>query len=964
MYFHLNMKPPHLFAACCCHAIIAQMPVSANPISYQNPPTYVQYVEGEDAFEQNWTPGESRHFWWKGYANVTGRGLLELAASKLPEAGSYTAKYHFEIPEDGTWCIYARTRYPGFIASPFHWQVDDGPLTRQPQRDEMIQENIVAEVINQKMALVRLGPFKAKKGTRALAVSVRDFATDGLPYISQAIDGFSVSHCEVVPFPDSQAVGLSLVTFNAKVDPLGSEFPGIEIPLAVGDWRYYKNLIVSAEVVSQSSEPFEGRLRVYRRDGTFTDLMLSIPPAEFGAARERAFDLQALLPKDGLDQINALRLFTNDKWYAAAQAYTVKVGVPQLSGKTDDAPATQVLEPKSGMPAPAKKDAAEGASGAFVWNDASNTGGFSKANSGNNPDFVFAHHADGKSHEARIEFLPAPAGGEVNPGVERRRFKLTNTSESVIYRVDFAYQAPIAAKSGEFFGGSQRYDLHEMPALESLLGPQKLTHDWVCLAADGTTVYTYLEDEAHNDSRLDFCRDEKEGIRWNFSKFVRIKPGETWVSPVIVTGRHEGQDWHPSADAFSKWWFSWAATPKIPEWFRSIGGMGVGLNYPANGRTTDLEHQEAQQKQATVQRENNRAILAAARDRIGITWWHNGAWLPLGTEGWYPNGYRINGQQTGNLRKLTDDVRAAGGKTSFYTNPLMLSRVSSEFPELKDRMQVIDLDGFPVYTEHTHRHHPMALVPADREWGRKFAEIILPVVRDARPDALYMDQLGAVPIHLDWSENLPESRLGLWTYNQGQFCQEVIDELKSVNPDIVTGIECVNAYAQQYITYALLFYADYPVLRYTFPSYTSMVGRYEELDAEKLVGYAEVALLTGQPFICINDPLKIPESAAKRIKEIITIKRSLDPLLYTLRYRDTVGLRVDEGIDASCFVGEKGVKVIVAVNRSKERKSITIGDGSLEIVRKWGAEQTTLSEGHILQLPPESLSAVELNEKR
>ena len=134
--------------------------------------------------------------------------------------------------------------------------MDDGPLTRQPQRDEMIQENIVAEVINQKMALVRLGPFQAKKGTRTLAVSVRDFATDGLPYISQAIDGFSVSRCEVVPFPDSQAVGLSPVTFKAKVDPQGSEFPGIEIPLAVVDWRYYKNLIVSAEVVSQSSEPF------------------------------------------------------------------------------------------------------------------------------------------------------------------------------------------------------------------------------------------------------------------------------------------------------------------------------------------------------------------------------------------------------------------------------------------------------------------------------------------------------------------------------------------------------------------------------------------------------------------------------------------------------------------------------------------------------------------------------------
>jgi hypothetical protein len=190
-----------------------------------------------------------------------------------------------------------------------------------------------------------------------------------------------------------------------------------------------------------------------------------------------------------------------------------------------------------------------------------------------------------------------------------------------------------------------------------------------------------------------------------------------------------------------------------------------------------------------------------------------------------------------------------------------------------------------------------------------------------------------------------------------------MEELRRVNPDLVTGIEGVNVYAQQYVTYSLLFDGDYSILKYTFPAYTTMVGQYEEVDAARVVRNAEQALLTGQPLILINDPAKLPDDAARRIKEIVGLKRTLDPVLYTLRYRDTVGLRVDEGVDAGCFVGEKGVKVIVAVNRSKERKSVTIGDGSLEIVRKWGAEQTTLSEGNILQLPPESLSAVELNEK-
>jgi hypothetical protein len=960
----LKLLPPALL-------LLISNQLMALPVSYENPPEYLQYIEGEEAFEHNWTPGESRHFWWRNYAKVTGRGVLELAATSLPEGGAFVASYRFDVPESGTYCIYARTRLPGFLASPFSWSIDGGAERRQPADDRNIQENIVAEVLNKKMALVRLGPFEATKGTHTLRVAVREFVTDGKPYLSQAIDALALSRCAVEPFPKSRPVAAAGVTLNANVDPAGAGYPGSDIPLALNDWSHYSRLVVPIQVESRSTEPFEGRLRVYREGGGFVDLPVSVPAAKFGSGEERAFDLSSLFAKGEAPRVTGLRIHTHDKWYAAPHAYSIKLGEPRLEGKTADAPANLVVEPRTGVPAPAAKDARKGDGGAFVWNDVSNTGGSAGVGSEQKPDQVSVRHADGKERAAEVEFLSQPGGGTA-AGEQRMQFKLTNKSDSDIYRVDFGFQGPHHAGKGWFLAGSARYDVKKMPASESLLGPSRFTHDWVCITADGRTLYSYLEDPAHQDSSLQFKRDDSGGISWCFSKFTRIKAGESWTSPVVVVGNSDGEDWHPSADKFSQWWFSWASSPKVPEWFRGIGGMEVGLKYPENGRTTDIESRrktdleslEGRNTQAEGRKAGNRKILADVRERTGIDWWHSGGWLPLGTEAWYPEGYLLNERQTKDLLELTDDVRAAGGRTSFYSNPLMLSRVAPQYADLKDRWVVMDADGYPVYTEHTFRHHPMALAVADREWGKKFAEFVLPLVRDARPDALYMDQLGAVPIHLDWTKGIPASRLGFWSFNQGLFCEAVMEELRGVNPDLVTGIEGVNVYAQQYVTYSLLFDGDYSILKYTFPSYTTMVGQYEEVDAARVVRNAEQALLTGQPLILINDPAKLPDDAARRIKEIVGLKRSLDPVLYTLRFRDTVGLRVDEGVDAGCFVGEKGVKVIVAVNRSKERKSITIGDGSLEIVRKWGAEQTTLSEGNILQLPPESLSAVELKEKR
>lgn len=954
------MKPFGLFPCILLHSLIPVMSLSATPVSYKTPPAYLQRIEGEDAFEHNWTPGESRHFWYKKDANVTGRGVLDLAASSLPEAGAFTAKYRFEVPEDGTYTIYARTRFPGFLGSPFYWRIDEGSETRQPKDDAHSEDNIVDAIINHKMALVRLGPFEVAKGGHTLTISVRDFVNDGLPYISQMIDSLYVATSRVEPFPQTLAVSPGGVVLNANVDPKNEDFPGIEIPTTAGDWSHFKTLVVPLTVNSRSSEDFQGRLRVYLPDASFKDLIISVPAAQFGASSEFTFSLAEAMPESWNGKVSALRIFTHDKWYSSSRAFAVSVGPLALTDQMESAPATIVIDPTEGTEA-SQNSEASGLSGDFVWNDVSNTGANPKHQGEVTEKTVYVAHADGVERSPSVEFLSPPMGADQSQlGLRRTQFKVTNQSQSDIFRVDFAFEKAPHVNKGEFFAGSRRYDVATMPPSGALLGPSKFTHDWVCLAANGKTIFTYLEDSSHQDSCLHFAAGTGGGVDWNFSKFVRIKPGETWVSPVIVRGLRDGENWHESADLFYSWWSSWAKRPLIPKWFKSIGGMMVGLNYPINGRAADLETLEARRKQAEGKAAANRELITGGRESLGLDWWHSGLWLPLGTEAWYPNGYILNDRQAAELRTLTDDARSAGGRTSFYTNPLMLSRVAPEYPDLMTRGLVMDLDGFPVFTEHTFRHHPMAIMAADAEWGKKFADIILPVIRDVRPDALYMDQLGAVPIHLDWTQDLPMSRLGLWCYNQGLFCEAVLDSLHKVDPELVTGIEGVNVYAQQFVTYALLFDGDYEVLKYTFPNFVTMVGQYEEVDGARLVRNARMALLTGQPLILINDFAKISPEIASQVSAIIRLKRELDPALYGLRYRHTEKLRLDDGLLAASFSGSHNDRIVVAANNGAEAKTFSVGQGSIEVGRSWNSEHIQLTGENTFTVQPDSIAAVEV----
>ena len=79
---------------------------------------------------------------------------------------------------------------------------------------------------------------------------------------------------------------------------------------------------------------------------------------------------------------------------------------------------------------------------------------------------------------------------------------------------------------------------------------------------------------------------------------------------------------------------------------------------------------------------------------------------------------------------------------SIYSNPLMFSRVTRDYDEYGRDLATVGRDGNLWLTEHTHRHHPMALPYPNATWARHYLDAIEPAVVEGKPDALYMDQLG------------------------------------------------------------------------------------------------------------------------------------------------------------------------------------------------------------------------------
>jgi hypothetical protein len=933
-------------------------------VSYTTPPAWVVWLEGEDAVSSNWTPGESRHNWWHEYAGVTGRGVLDLASSALPAEGAFVAAYEFELPAAGTYELYWRGRYPGYQACPIYWSINGAAERRQPPLGLSHETGILHSVVNYKMVLADLGSFQGVQGTNRLTIAVRDVLSDNVvvapgeparqvPYVVQAIDSLLVAQVQYREPPERLPVlgagpdTATVIDLKAEVNPAKAEFAGTSASPTVRNWAGYDRLSVVLRVSSTSPELFNGRLRCYYAGPTFHDLSLQVAPGDFGTWVTREIDVAKEFAGVSREAIHTLWLYTYDKWYTRGATYHVEVSGVTLSERTA-AGLQPVAVPPAGRPAPGLAEAKARQMAEFVWNEvpqSDRAAGSAPDDAGDAPDAAGVPFAAGDlaavfspltgglrrlalgsealvempaaSSPVQVTFLDGSVWAPSAPGaweaagealVFRRRDVLAemelrfsaaagelrcrpvikNHASQPIARVRFTLWQG-ARLTGPLLASTTRCAEGTYDAPKSLVSPQLFVHDWFCLYDGRLTLHGRLEDLLLLDSKGSFGRPAA-GIFAQIEKYPCIKPGESWTAPDVVLGADRTGTWYSAADRYRLWFASWARRPPVPAWFQAIGGLSVG------GQVYEAQAIE-----------NNRALLAQARELGGVTLFHSGAWLPLLTEAWYPLNYRLGAAQLTRLAAVTADLRAQGGRLSLYSNALLFSRVTPDYAEYGSELTVRGSDGFPVYSEHDFRHHPMALPWPNAEWAERYCQALEPVIAQGRPDVLYMDQLGAVPTHLDYAlERHRHAHYGEWRRVQGEFCATVEKRFRPLQPELVTGIECPNIAAQQYATFALLVYSDYEVLRYTFPHFVNFIGSYAGgLAPDTLRRYAKEAFLSGQPLIFFDCAAAGLEPVTRAdIRAMLQLKRRIDPLLYGKRCQTSRGVVPQEGLGAFGFVGE------------------------------------------------------------
>ncbi|MBN1435790.1 MAG: hypothetical protein JW936_01840 [Sedimentisphaerales bacterium] len=490
---------------------------------------------------------------------------------------------------------------------------------------------------------------------------------------------------------------------------------------------------------------------------------------------------------------------------------------------------------------------------------------------------------------AEVVFSPDAENDEV-----RINARITNTSDEPICQTVLAPLVNIAlndqANNDVYRLGHDVFD----SGFHRRISPQ-FSFDWICVTDDQATLYARYEDIGLLDTEAlaGFPSDGVPGCLV-MRKSPRILPGATWQCPTLVLGGYGNGDWHLAADRFSQWWHSWALRPHIPQWVRAVGGITLAYSIkPENALVDDP------------------ASVINNVSTSGIYWGHCAAWLPFNTEAWYPLNYKLNPTQLAHMADVVRAIHDVGGRVSVYTNGLMFSRVTPEWELYGEDLCAVAQDGGVWLSEHTYRHHPMGLPYPNARWAQEYVRAVEGPVILGGVDTLYMDQLGAVPAHLDYApERHGHEHYGEWIAGTVEFVRTVHERLMPQNPDLTTMIERPCPAAQQYVTFGLLHGNE--ILRYTFPYYYNISGCYDSASAEAAIEYTKQAFMLGQPVLLIG----LAEEAQDVCRSIIQLKQCVDPLLYEAVFRDTVGVELlSADTMATVFDrGEDGVYVTMVNN--------------------------------------------------
>ncbi len=423
------------------------------------------------------------------------------------------------------------------------------------------------------------------------------------------------------------------------------------------------------------------------------------------------------------------------------------------------------------------------------------------------------------------------------------------------------------------------------------------------------------------------------GNRW----WTLLEPGETWESPVIELGVHEGQ-WHPVAERFREWALANTPPREQPQWLAECDGWyGLGQE---QYRWEDLPH-----------------ILADAK-KLGLFYLQMWSEMILGNTYYcyfYPNP-RMGTEEE--LRAGIAAVHEGGGRVGFYSNVITFDGGIDQNPALLAEIEKYGLGDritLPAFYEEVAPHvfigpsgsyrkaHPSShseggyvdgywpMDPCSPWWREYLANWIMRWQDDYGVDTWYLDSFpvhgygigpASFSLHLDHPMSTGAGQTGLLAHirdrgfrggllYEGVACAAL---MPWTNWCLGTEYSFGSGEWSRPEVFCYSFGDVYPVFAGTANTWRGIGNIWTDLAEPRQEDAMNLVFLNGERFDILGQwPLE-DTPYVRHLQGLLGMRRQLRDVVYAGRMMDALGLSgVPEHVSARIFVRQEPAAAVVTV---------------------------------------------------